>query len=264
MKHTANPFSNFVALFNLCLLPRNGIHDLPHPEFPPWIRTHQIDNLLRIFHCPNACSTLRQALHKIASYEFKDSFRWRAAPTLPLRQRPDAHGCTYSASTIRRSVKTRDQVSRHPWPRPVRTPRIFRRQAPPRPILHLVIDPGGNGDFVSTVLHISPRLITLSIINEIRYHQVMIQSFKCPDTQSLFQRKRTARFVNIERVALRKLAQLEWASRIDDLRIPPNNRLELLKGNRVGQYSIRINAQWRVCFRWKNGNAFDVEIVDYH
>src|SRR5260364_221600 len=169
----------------------------------------------------------------------------------PLRMRFIRWQRAHIIAPIRRAVKTRDQVSRHPWPRPVRTPRIFRRQAPPRPILHLVIDPGGNGYFVSTVLHISPRLITLSIINEIRYHQVMIQSFKCPDTQSLFQRKRTARFVNIERVALRKLAQLEWASRIDDLRIPPNNRLELLKGNRVGQYSIRINAQWRVCFRWK-------------
>src|SRR5260364_294798 len=139
----------------------------------------------------------------------------------PLRMRFIRWQRAHIIAPIRRAVKTRDQVSRHPWPRPVRTPRIFRRQAPPRPILHLVIDPGGNGDFVSTVLHISPRLITLSIINEIRYHQVMIQSFKCPDTQSLFQRKRTARFVNIERVALRKLAQLEWASRIDDLRIPP-------------------------------------------
>jgi toxin HigB-1 len=92
----------------------------------------------------------------------------------------------------------------------------------------------------------------------------MIRSFKCADTQILFQRKRIARFTNIERVALRKLAQLNWAERIDDLRIPPNNRLELLKGKRAGQYSIRINEQWRMCFHWKNGNAFDVEIVDYH
>lgn len=73
-----------------------------------------------------------------------------------------------------------------------------------------------------------------------------------------------ARFVNFERVALRKLRQLDIAERMDDLRIPPQNRLEALKGNRKGQYSIRINNQWRVCFVWRNGNVHDVEIVDYH
>jgi proteic killer suppression protein len=92
----------------------------------------------------------------------------------------------------------------------------------------------------------------------------MIQSFRCRDTQALFERRRVARFAKIERVARRKLEQLEWAERIDDLRIPPQNRLEALKGDRKGQWSIRINDQWRVCFRFENGRALDVEIVDYH
>jgi proteic killer suppression protein len=92
----------------------------------------------------------------------------------------------------------------------------------------------------------------------------VIESFKCRDTAALFGGKRVARFANIERVALRKLTQLHIAGRIDDLRIPPHNRLEPLKGDRKGQWSIRINDQWRVCFRFEKGAAFDVEIVDYH
>ena len=92
----------------------------------------------------------------------------------------------------------------------------------------------------------------------------MILSFSCPDTEALFNRMRVARFANIERVARRKLEQLDWAGKIEDLRIPPNNRLELLKGRRAGQYRIRINDQWRLCFRFHHGNATDVEIVDYH
>lgn len=92
----------------------------------------------------------------------------------------------------------------------------------------------------------------------------MIQSFRCRDTRALFERKRVPRFVNIERVARRKLEQLEWAERIEDLRIPPQNRLEALKGSRKGQWSICINDQWRVCFRFEAGQALDVEIVDYH
>lgn len=92
----------------------------------------------------------------------------------------------------------------------------------------------------------------------------MIESFKCRETASLFGGKRVARFANIERVALRKLTQLHIAGRIEDLRIPPNNRLEALKGDRKGQWSIRVNDQWRVCFRFEKGAAFDVEIVDYH
>ena len=75
---------------------------------------------------------------------------------------------------------------------------------------------------------------------------------------------RVARFVNIERPALRKLKQLDLARRIEDIRVPPANRLEILKGDRAGQHSIRINDQWRVCFRWTGTDAEDVEIVDYH
>lgn len=92
----------------------------------------------------------------------------------------------------------------------------------------------------------------------------MIESFRCRDTEALFNGKRTARFVNIEKVALRKLAMLNRAGRVEDLRIPPQNCLEPLKRDRKGQWSIRVNDQWRVCFRFESGNAFDVEIVDYH
>ena len=92
----------------------------------------------------------------------------------------------------------------------------------------------------------------------------MIKSFHCRDTEALFKGKRVARFVNIERVASRKLVQLDLALIIEDMRAPPGNRLEALKGDRAGQWSVRINDQWRVCFRFENGNALDVEIADYH
>lgn len=92
----------------------------------------------------------------------------------------------------------------------------------------------------------------------------MIASFKCADTERLARGVRVKRFVNIEAVARRKLRQLEIAGRIEDLRVPPGNRLEALKGDRVGQHSIRVNDQFRVCFRWTAIGAEDVEIVDYH
>lgn len=92
----------------------------------------------------------------------------------------------------------------------------------------------------------------------------MIESFKCPLTQALFAGKTVAKFVNIRTVAERKLQMLHRAIRLDDLRIPPNNRLEALKGDRAGQYSIRINDQWRICFCFNGQDATDVEIVDYH
>lgn len=91
-----------------------------------------------------------------------------------------------------------------------------------------------------------------------------IQSFRCRQTEALFQGKRSRRFVNIEAVAMRKLAMLHRAATLDDLRIPPNNRLEALRGDRSGQYSIRINQQWRLCFIWSDAGPGNVEIVDYH
>ena len=92
----------------------------------------------------------------------------------------------------------------------------------------------------------------------------MIRSFACQDTDALSHGKRIKRWVNIERAALRKLEQLQVSARLEDLRVPPGNRLEMLKGDRAGQYSIRINDQWRVCFAWRDDAADDVEIVDYH
>lgn len=92
----------------------------------------------------------------------------------------------------------------------------------------------------------------------------MIRSFKCRDTEALFNGKRVARFANIERVATRKLQMLDDATVLQDLAAPPANRLEALKGNRRGQYSIRINDQWRLCFVWAHAGPERVEIVDYH
>ncbi len=92
----------------------------------------------------------------------------------------------------------------------------------------------------------------------------MIKTFKCADTQALSKGDRVKQFVNIATVARRKLRQLEIAGRLDDLRVPPGNRLEALKGDRAGQHSIRVNDQFRVCFRWTDTGIEDVEIVDYH
>ncbi len=93
----------------------------------------------------------------------------------------------------------------------------------------------------------------------------MIRSFACRVTAQFFEERKTRAFPpDIQRVALRKLAQIHAVTEVNHLSIPPGNRLEALKGNRKGQHSIRINDQWRVCFRWKSDGAYEVEIVDYH
>ena len=93
----------------------------------------------------------------------------------------------------------------------------------------------------------------------------MIRSFRDQQTGNIFRRDRVKRFSpDVQRAALRKLAILDAAESLDDLRVPPGNRLERLKGDRKGQYSIRVNDQWRICFVWSDGDAYDVEIIDYH
>lgn len=93
----------------------------------------------------------------------------------------------------------------------------------------------------------------------------MIKSFADRETERLFARTPGRRFpAELHRVMLRKLVQVDAAERLDDLKVPPGNRLEALKGDRRGQHSIRVNDQWRVCIRWFDGDAYDVEIVDYH
>ncbi|HRW49285.1 MAG: type II toxin-antitoxin system RelE/ParE family toxin [Caldilinea sp.] len=93
----------------------------------------------------------------------------------------------------------------------------------------------------------------------------MIRNFKDKEAESIFNRQRSRRLPpDIQQVALRKLRMLNRAQNLQDLRVPPANRLERLSGNRAGQHSIRINDQWRICFTWEDGDAADVEIVDYH
>ncbi|MBS3909090.1 MAG: type II toxin-antitoxin system RelE/ParE family toxin [Actinobacteria bacterium] len=93
----------------------------------------------------------------------------------------------------------------------------------------------------------------------------MIKSFRCKETEKIFERQLVKRIsVDMRRLAYRKLVLLDSAERLDDLRTPPGNRLEKLSGNRQEQHSIRINDQWRICFKWSAGDAYEVEITDYH
>ena len=93
----------------------------------------------------------------------------------------------------------------------------------------------------------------------------MIKSFGCKETQKIFNREFSKKLPSdIQVIAFRKLRMLNRSYTLDDLRVPPSNHLEKLKGDKEGFYSIRINDQWRICFKWENGNAFEVEIVDYH
>lgn len=108
-------------------------------------------------------------------------------------------------------------------------------------------------------------LLSLDTTIVIRYYYSVIRSFTCKETEKLFHGKFSAKLSQeVQRVAQRKLKQLNGAATLDFLRVPPGNRLEQLSGNRAGQWSIRINDQWRICFRWEDGSAFDVEIIDYH
>ena len=93
---------------------------------------------------------------------------------------------------------------------------------------------------------------------------IMIQTFRCDDTQALYSGQSPKRFQAIKEMAIRKLQMLDAAHELRDLWSPPGNRLEKLSGDRVGQYSIRINGQWRICFVWTDRGARDVEIIDYH
>jgi proteic killer suppression protein len=105
----------------------------------------------------------------------------------------------------------------------------------------------------------------LDINNVLHYHQRMIKGFADKETEKLWNRERSkAAPANLQRGALRKLTQLNNADDLNDLRIPPGNKLEKLSGERAGQHSIRVNIQYRVCFVWEDGDAYDVEIVDYH
>lgn len=98
-----------------------------------------------------------------------------------------------------------------------------------------------------------------------RYYLVMIKGFRCKETEHIFHRQFVKKFsVDIQRLAYRKLLLLDSAERLDDLKVPPSNYLEKLAGNRQGQHSIRINDQWRICFKWRKGDAYEIEITDYH
>ena len=108
-------------------------------------------------------------------------------------------------------------------------------------------------------------ILTLVVINGNRYGLSMIKSFRDRDAERLFKREPIRRLpAQLQRSGLRKLLMLEAADRLADLKLPPGNKLEKLKGNRTGQHSIRMNDQWRICFRWRDGDAYDVEIADYH
>ena len=122
---------------------------------------------------------------------------------------------------------------------------------------------------ISGIGHITCSLqtsiLTLDVIIGLRYYRGMIKTFRCPETERVFNREFSKKLPHhIQRAALRKLRMLNRASVLSDLRNPPSNRLESLTGDRKGQYSMRINDQWRVCFRWQGQDAYDVEIVDYH
>jgi toxin HigB-1 len=109
------------------------------------------------------------------------------------------------------------------------------------------------------------NILTLDVTNVIRYHYLMIKSFKCKETEKIWSQEISRKLpVSIQKIALRKLFMIQRAKELRDLNIPPSSRLEKLKGVRAFQYSIRINDQYRICFTWRDSDAFEVEIIDYH
>ena len=120
-------------------------------------------------------------------------------------------------------------------------------------------------DVITPLTILSFQKITLDVNNEMRYCTNMIKSFRDKETEKIFNRYFSGKLPeNIQNNARKKLVMLDSVTEIEDLRVPPGNRLEALKGDRKGQHSIRINDQWRICFKWKDGNSYDVEIADYH
>ena len=114
-------------------------------------------------------------------------------------------------------------------------------------------------------LLVKQSVVALDVNNETRYYSWVVRSFADSQTERLFRRQPVRRFsAEVQRAALRKLFYLDAAERISDPKLPPGNRLEKLRGRRAGQYSIRVSDQWRICFRWRDGDAHDVEITDYH
>ena len=133
------------------------------------------------------------------------------------------------------------------------------------PVIVLGISRYPEGGWSSHLILLGRALLTVDDINDRRYGWCVIRSFRDTETEKVFQRERSRRLPpDVQRQAHRKLLLLDAAEALKELRIPPGNRLERLSGNRAGQHSIRINDQWRVCFRWDRGDAYDVEITDYH
>ena len=118
------------------------------------------------------------------------------------------------------------------------------------------------GDYSAFIL--APCCLLLDVKRYTVYAEMVIRSFRCAETERLHHRLRSRRFRAIEQAARRKLRQLDSATELRDLAAPPGNRLEALRGDRKGQHSIRVNDQWRICFVWRDRDAYEVEIVDYH
>lgn len=158
------------------------------------------------------------------------------------------------------------QAAAYPPPKsPVRTPALQRETdaAVGAGCARLLGKIHAADDGLETRVPVMPR-ISLDVYRERLYARRVIKSFRSKDTERLHAGERVKRFQAFAQVARRKLRMLDAATELRDLGAAPGNRLEALRGNRQGQYSIRINDQWRICFVWRNGDAYDVEIVDYH